>query len=282
MSITLQQALSGTGFWALWDAADVGLIALLLAAAYLVVTGPLRERIGGGRAPTTTERTCFLLGCLALYAALGSPLDILSDQYLMSAHMLEHMLLIFACAPLLLAGTPDWLARAILGRGFFRWIWSKCVHPAAALGLFISILSLWHWPYLYNLTLRSNAVHFTEHAMFLLIGFIVWWPLLSPLPEMPRLQEGAKLIYLFVEEVLMTVPFAIITFASAPFYTFYAHAPRLWGISPMDDQILGGIIMRLASALSMGVEFAKSFFTWFAGYRGIDPLPDPAPHAQLR
>ncbi len=281
MTISLQQALAGAGFWNLWNAADVGVIALVLAASYLVVTGPLRDRLGWGRAPTKSKRTYFLLGCLALYVGLGSPLDWLSDNYLMSAHMLEHMLLIFACAPLFLAGTPDWLARAILGRGFFRWLWTKCVNPAAALGIFISILSVWHLPYLYNLTLTHEAVHFTEHAMFMVIGLIVWWPLLSPLPELPRLQDSAKLVYLFVEEVLMTVPFAIITFAPAPFYTFYVHQPRLWGLSPLDDQIIGGIIMRLASALSMGVEFAKSFFRWFAGYRGIDPVPDPAPHTPL-
>jgi putative membrane protein len=277
MMIGLHQALAGFSFSELWDANGVGLIALLLAAAYLAVTGPLRSRIGPDAAPPTTRhRAYFLLGCLSLYLALGSPLDVLSDNYLLSAHMLEHMLLVFAFAPLVLAGLPEWLTRIIVGRGLFRRVWATLTSPAAALGIFITVFSAWHAPFLYDLTLTNDRVHLLEHLMFIAIGFIVWWPLLSPLPEMPRLHSGAQLAYLFIEEVLMTVPFAMLTFASTPFYTYYVHVPRLWGITPLQDQAWGGFIMRIASALSFGVTFAKSFFAWFASQRGIDPIPSDA------
>lgn len=277
MSITLHQALAGASFGELWNGDHVGTVALAFALAYLAVTGPLSGRFRNGRPATRLQRTYFLLGCLGVYA-IGSPLDLISDNYLFSAHMLEHVLLIWVVPPLWLRGLPAWLVDAIVGHGRFRRFVAAVTKPFPALALLLVVFSLWHFPGPYNLTLENDTVHLTEHAMFVAIGLIAWWPLLSPLPDLPPLPPAARLVYLFMEEVMMTVPFAIITFAPRPLYSFYFHAPRLWGITLLQDQVWGGIVMRLGMMATMGYAFFHEFWAWAHSEPAIDPIPERPVH----
>ncbi len=269
------------GFVALWHP-GVMLVVVVVGGAYLMATlGPWRRHFPGAAAVPRRQTAFFLGGLLAMYLAVGTPLDLLSDRYLFSAHMLEHVLLVFALDPLVLLGTPAWLVRPVLRHPVTGPILRRLTRPLTALALFLLTFSLAHVPYFYDLTLTNQTLHFCEHAVFTFTGLLLWWPLLSPLPEVPRLSDPLQIGYIFLNEIGMTVAFALITFAHHPLYLFYTHAPRVLGISHLEDEQLGGIIMRMGS---MSVFFPVAFAAFFRWARSetrrasrIDPAPRPLP-----
>lgn len=253
--------LAQAGFVALWHPRLI-VVALCFCAAYLAAVGPWRSRFAGSAPVPGRQVFAFLLGLGLIYFAFGSPLDVLSDHYLFSAHMLEHMLLTFGAPPLLWLGTPDWLFRPVMRVPLLVAIWGKMTRPLFALALFNLVFSAIHIPVVYDYTLQNDTAHFLEHAVLLVTALAMWWPALSPLPEMPRLGDGALLLYLFGNEIFQTVTVALLTFATHPLYSVYAVAPRIWGISPLADQQLGGILMKLGAMGSLGPMLWVTFFRW--------------------
>jgi putative membrane protein len=272
--VPLSGPLAAFGFTALWHP-ELMAATLLLGAVYLQVVGPLRQRFPGARPVAWRARAAFLTGLLAVYAAQGSPLALLSNKFLFSAHVLQMVLLVFAAPPLLLAGTPDWLLRPALR---VPAVWRSVVwltSPVRALGYFVVVFCLYLLPPLTDLSLGNNWLYLLEHAVTLLCALAMWWPLVSPMPEAPPLPEPVQLVYTFLIELGMTVAFALVTFASSPSYPIYARAPRVFPLSPLFDQQAGGIIMRLGSMATFGVIFAQRFFRWAERERGRDPRGAP-------
>jgi putative membrane protein len=230
-----------------------------LAAIYLACLGPLRRRFGNAAPLSRMRVQLFLLGVLTLLAAIVSPLDTLSS-YLLSAHMVQHLLMTLIVAPLLLLGTPGWMLRPLLRLPLAQPIGRALTHPTTAFLLFNLIFSAWHVPALYDLALRNDAVHILEHLLFLATAVLTWWPIFSPLDELPRLSEPAQLLYLFFESLPPTILGALITFAGEPLYTEYVAAPRLWGLSVLLDQQIGGLIMWIPGALVYLADFPVVFF----------------------
>src|SRR5262245_19562673 len=163
----------------------------LIAAAYLVCIGPLRGRFPGSAPVSRARAQLFLLGVLILFAATVSPLDTLSG-YLLSMHMVQHLLMTLVVPPLLLVGTAGWLLRPLLGLPLGRPIGRALTHPVVAFLLFNAVFVIWHVPALYDLALRNDAVHILEHGLFLATAMLTWWPIFSPLDELPRLSEPAQ------------------------------------------------------------------------------------------
>jgi putative membrane protein len=239
---------------------DVLLGVGLLAAAYAVAwaRGP-----GGSR----TQPVSFAAGLGALLAALNGPLHDLSDYYLFSAHMVQHLVLTLVVAPLLLAGTPGWmldrllalLLRLPLGRtavGLTR--------PVPALVLYAVALIVWHMPGPYNAALETHGWHVVEHLVLLATAVLAWWPVASAATLAPRLHYGAQILYLFAFGIPMTAVASMITGAEQVLYPFYAAAPRLWELAPLADQRLGGVIMWVPAGLIPLVAFTVVFFRWVA------------------
>ena len=257
----MPQALTHAGFVALWHPGLIA-VSLVLIGAYGMAIGPWRNRFPDAAPVPRRQVVCFGLAILSFYVAVGSPLDILSDHYLMSAHMLEHVLLTFALAPLLLLGLPAYLARWLVRPRQVRAVLERMTRPLTALVVFNLVFSLFHMPAIYDYTLVHPLAHFGEHALFVITALFMWWPILSPLPELPRLRDSQQLVYLFVNEVFQTVAFALITFAPHPLYSVYAHAPRVFGITPLQDQQLGGMLMKMGAMLALGPAFWVAFFRW--------------------
>ena len=113
-----------------------------------------------------------------------------------------------------------------------------------------------------NAALALGVVHFGVHALLFVSSLIVWMPIVSPLPEMPRLMPVLRMLYLFLRSVVPTVPASFLTFGSSPLYKFYEHVPHLFGFSTLDDQQVAGLIMKIGAGLLLWMIIAVVFFRW--------------------
>ncbi len=207
----------------------------------------------------------FFAGLAVLFAALTGPVHDLSDYYLFSAHMVQHMLLAFAMPPLLLHGTPGWMLRALLRHPRLLRLGRALTRPIGAFAVFNLILVAWHLPPLYNLAMEQHPVHIVEHLMIMAGSVILWWPVLSPLPELPRAAYPVQLLYLFVVGLPMVMVAIFITMADSILYPYYAAAPRVWEpLTPRADQHLGGLIMWIPGGLVFLAALSVVFFRWQA------------------
>jgi cytochrome c oxidase assembly factor CtaG len=200
----------------------------------------------------------FLFGELVMLLALISPLDVLADDYLFSAHMLQHMLLVLAVPPLLILGIPHQLARSIVGVHALGAIERPLRNPLVAWTLGVAALWIWHLPRLYDATLASEALHIFEHLTFLVTATIFWWPICAPLED-SRMSHGAACAYLGAAMLATTVLGILITFAPVGAYAAYLHPQdslgildalrQSWGLTIEADQELGGLLMWVPGGL---------------------------------
>jgi putative membrane protein len=226
-----------------------------------------RARVEKQRA-STSQIVAFAGGLLAMFLALNGPLHDLSDYDLFSAHMVQHLVLIFVVAPLLVAGTPGWMLRPVLGiKGVgpvARWL----TRPTRTFVIFNLMMTTWHIPVFYNLAMGVHPVHIVEHLMFLAAAVLMWWPFLSPLPELPRLAYPGQMLYCFLMSIPMSIVAIYIAMADHVLYPAYEAAPRIWGLSPLEDQQLGGLIMWIPGGIVFYVIMSIVFFKW--AQRGED------------
>jgi putative membrane protein len=231
-----------------------------LAAMYL---GAARahERATGERLEPR-RRALFLGGVGALVLGASWPLHDLAEGYLYSAHMVQHMLFTFAAAPLLLSGTPAWMWRRILRPAPLRAVWSTLTRPLVALLVANGVLLFTHWPEIVTLSVRSELAHFSLHTLLLGSAIVMWWPVLSPLPEFPALSPPGQLLYLFFQSLAPTIPASFLTFGTEPLYRIYETFPRIWGIGALTDQLIAGLVMKLVGGAILWVVIAVGFFRW--------------------
>ncbi len=235
-----------------------------LAVVYGLAVGPLRARLAPGKAFPAGKAAVFYGALVLLYLAEGSPLHDLSERYLFSAHMVQHLLLSYIAAPLLIWGTPDWVLRPLLLNRVTKPVARVLFQPVVAFLLFNLFFSLWHFPTIYEAALQNAWVHHVEHVFFIGTAVMLWWPLMSPLPALPRLSHIGRLVYLFLIPMAQFLVAAVLTFAHNAFYPTYIAAPRLWNLSAAADQQLGGIIMKIGGAVAFGIPFVLIFFAWYA------------------
>jgi putative membrane protein len=209
------------------------------------------------------RQAAFAGGVLAMLLALASPLDDLSDHYLFTAHMLQHLLLTLVAAPLLLLGTPGWLLHDILRTTRLLSVARLARHPVLAFGLFNLIFSLAHVPPVYELALADEPLHAAEHLVFLATAVVMWMPVLSPLPDLlPRYPPLGQVLYLFLQTIPSGIVGALLAASGSAVYATYALAPRISPLSPQDDQQLGGLIMWVGTGLYFLIASGVVFFTW--------------------
>jgi putative membrane protein len=203
-----------------------------------------------------------------IFASLNGPLHDLSDDYLFSAHMVQHLLLTLAMPPLLIAGIPGWMLRPLLRNRAIGAIAKRITRPVFCFVLFNVVIAAWHIPDLYNAAMANHNIHIIEHLMFMSAAVLMWWPLMSPLPELPRLAYPGQMLYCFLMSIPMSITAVYITMADHVLYPAYAAAPRVSWLTPMDDQLLGGLIMWVPGGLIFALIMTVVFFRWAA--RGED------------
>jgi cytochrome c oxidase assembly factor CtaG len=258
---------------------DWGSLCLLLTIATLYFRGWLHLH---GELPHkyTTDRLAFFAsGLFAIVLALESPIDAFG-ALLLQAHMVQHLLLTMVAAPLLLLGQP---ALPLL-RGLPRWLFKDAlgpflssrelkqlgraiVHPVVTWFALSAAIVVWHFPRLYDLALRSPGWHQVEHACFFWSAVLFWWPVVGVWPSTPIWPRGAMIPYLLFAGMVNMGLSAVLSFSNHVLYTSYALAPRLWGISALEDQAAAGGIMWVPGSIAMLIPAAV------LGIRALETRP---------
>jgi putative membrane protein len=233
---------------------------LVIAALYWWRAAVVRR--AGGDAPSTGRQAAFATALIVIFLSLNGPIHDLSDYYLFSAHMVQHLLLTLVASPLMVFGvTGDMLRPLIAPRAVFR-VARVVTRPAICFAIFNVIIAFWHLPVAYNAAMANHDVHIFQHLTLIAAAVLVWWPLMSPLPELPRLSYPGQMLYCFLMVVPMSVVAIYIAMADTLLYPAYAAAPRMWGISPMMDQQIGGLIMWIPGGLFFYGIMTVVFFRW--------------------
>ncbi|MBA2726093.1 MAG: cytochrome c oxidase assembly protein [Actinobacteria bacterium] len=213
---------------------------------------------------TSRQKMLFFSGIAIMWFGADWPMHDLSENYLFSFHMLQHMLFTLVAPGLLLAGMPRWMLRIILKPPVLFKIAKWVTRPLIALILFNVLVAVTHWPTIVNASVGSEPLHFSLHLILVTSALIMWFPVVAPLPELPRLSDPGKMLYLFGQSILPTVPASFLTFADSPIYSSYEAFPRLWGISVVSDQMTAGLIMKIGGGLLLWSIITVIFFKWHA------------------
>ncbi len=270
-------------------------IVLGLALLVAIYVAGLRDLAARGRLWHTVKRyhvALFALGIVSLVLALLSPLDTF-DTEVFSFHMVQHLVLLEVAPPLLLLGKPVpvllvGLPRPLLRRATraFRrttWlgrVWHGLSSPVVTWAIYVGDLFVWHVPAVYQATLWSPGIHLLEHLCFLGSGLLFWWVVLEPWPGSMRLHPGVRLAFDVAAMLPMSMLGALFTLADSLWYPYYATHTPTWGLSALDDQRLGGLIMWLAGSLIYMAVAAALFFAMLnaeerrQAAEGSDPIDD--------
>jgi putative membrane protein len=244
---------------------DVLLVVTVLEGGYLWAIrrlGP-RDLPAGEPAASRRQVAWFTTGVLTILLASEWPIHDLSERYLFSVHMVQHTLISLVAPPMLLLGMPAWLLRKLLSPRPVYAVLRRLTRPLIALVLFNGVIVLTHWPALVNAMLEHHMLHLVGHTVLFGSATLMWWPVVSPLPEMPTLSYPGRMLYLFLQSIVPTVPASFLTFGSKPLYSFYEHAPRIWGWSALTDQTVAGLIMKLVGGLILWSVIGFVFFKWY-------------------
>jgi putative membrane protein len=242
---------------------DVWLVVFVLAYGYWYADRRLRPVIAPDAPKATTgQRWQWYGAVLALFLVSGWPIHDIGETALFTVHMVEHMVIALVVPPLLLRGTPRWLADATIGRpAIARWL-RPLTRPVPAFVLFNSTFIVIHWPDLVGWMLTSSPIHLLVHAWLFAVSMLMWMPVFSPTPSYPRLSPPHQMFYLFMQSLLPTIPASFLTFSSVPMYPVYGDAALAYGLTAVSDQTIAGVVMKIGGGLLLWGTIATIWFRW--------------------
>ncbi len=256
---------------------DVLFIVAFMLVGYHYLDRRTRRIVAPGAAAASPgQLLAWHAGTAILFISAWWPMHDLAEQTLFSAHMVEHLLIGYVVPPLLLVGTPRWLADWTLGRAapVLRYF----VSPVVGFFAFnIAIVAI-HWPLAIELQNRYGWLHVGAHALMLLAGMSMWMSVFSPTPALPRLRPPMRMMLLFLNTLVPTVPASFLTFSSEPLYPSYGDAASAWGLSAVADQTIGGVIMKLGGGFYLLAIIAWIWVQWTRQEREWDQLERELAH----
>ena len=235
----------------------------LLTAVVVVLYAVALRRRPAGAVVRPSNIAAFVAGVLALEVAADWPLHDLAERYLFSAHMLQHTLLSLVAPPLFLLALPPWLLERLTSPAWLQAVLRKTARPIPATLGFNGFIAISHWPKWIDFTLYHHGWHFWAHAGLVILAFNMWFPVVNTLPGLPRLSPPGKMLYLFLQSIVPTVPASFLAFAEAPMFHFYEHVPRVW-LSVVEDQQLAGAIMKVGGSGILWSLIVVIFFRWYS------------------
>ena len=244
---------------------EVWILVAFLVGAYVDlvrVIGP-NAVPAGERAVSRKNITAFVGAMLMLWVASDWPLHDISEEYLYSAHMLQHMMLSYFLPPLALLATPAWLLRVLVGDGRLYRVVAFMAKPVVAGVLFNLVAMVTHIPLVVNASLDNGPLHYSLHFVVVMFSLLMWMPVVGPFEEL-QIGPLPKCIYLFLQSVVPTVPAAWLTFADGAVYKPYDIPVRVFGWNVTTDQQLAGAIMKTGGGIFLWSIVVYIFFNRFA------------------
>jgi putative membrane protein len=243
-----------------WTFAPAILLAMALWVGVYVWRFRQARREAGGRGAGPRQALAFAGFIVVMFIALISPVDALGEDYLFTMHMSQHILL-GDIAPLLLLLSLSRVIMRPATRRFhsFERKLGPFANPLTFILIWFGLLYLWHLPVMYEAAIRNPFVHAIEHTCFFAAGVAVWWPLIQPVPMRYKLSGLATFGYILAAKLGLGMLGLYLTWSKSVAYTYYEHVPRIWGLSPIEDQNVGGAIMMLEQSLVLVSAFVLLF-----------------------
>ncbi len=242
-----------------WTFAPIVLIALVCYVAIYVWRWRISRAQGGARAAPVGRLVLWCTGVLCLFIALISPVDAIGEQ-LASVHMVQHLLIADLAPICLTLGLTKWILRPATRRiQRLEHAAGPFGHPAFGVIAYVGAMWLWHVPAMYNAALEHSVIHVLEHLSFGAAGLLYWWHLLSPIRSRMRLGGLGPILYMASTKVLVGFLGVLLAFSPTLLFDFYDVNGTRWGLSPIDDQHVAGLVMALEQSIVMGIALAYLF-----------------------
>jgi putative membrane protein len=249
--------------WAFHLHLDVFVVLSALVIGYIEAIRRLGPRYAPSGQPFVTrkQRWQFGVGVALIFIPASWPLHDIAEDYLFWVHMVQHTLLSLVAVPLILIGTPSWLLRRIV-RPILPVV-RRVTRPLVATLLFNGVIAISHAAGYVNYTSSHELGHFAAHLLLFTVSAIMWLPVCHQLPELKPMSPPLRMVYLFGQSLLPNVPAIFLAFADNPIYRWYATAPRISGMSAVEDQQLAGAIMKIAGTTLIWGVIVVMFFRWY-------------------
>lgn len=252
---------------------DVFLLVFILGFGYWFADARIRPFADpGATAATSGQRRAWYGALLGILVVSSWPFHDIGETSLFMVHMVEHMVLALVVTRLLLVGMPRWLADRTLGHHRVAPTLRMVAQAVPAFFLFTISLVVIHWPFLVEAMVTNALAHFAVHAWLIVVGLVMWLPVVSPTPEIPRLAPPGQMLYLLMHSLLPTIPASFLTFSSVPLYPVYGDAALAYGLSAVNDQTIAGIVMKLGMGFLLWITIAVIWFRWNREEREWDRL----------
>ena len=212
-------------------------VAVLVGLGVAYVLAARKDR------PSLLRSALFFSGLVLAFAAVASPVATVAVHYLVSAHLLQNVVLAEWTPALLVLGLGPWVAGWVARTSVARTL----TRPLVALPLWLATYAFWHVPFAYEAALDNRLLLDLEHLSYVTVGLCLWWPVFQDEPW--HLPSGGKAAYLFAAFVLASPLGLLFALLPSPLYDTYVQAPRLWGLEPLEDQQIGGTLMAMSEAI---------------------------------
>jgi putative membrane protein len=251
------------GFFDLWNP-----VLLLLVVVAGFVYGKLvnanKESIKGAEPVSLRQKLAFYTGLMLFYIGQGSPINYIGHHYLFSIHMLQQTILYLTVPIFIWTGLPEWLLRPLVRNRLVHALLSFFTNPLIAIFMFNILLSIYHMPLIMDSLMKHSLWLLGYHLVLMVTAFLMWFPVFGPLPELGRLSDLKKIGYIFANGVLLTPACALIIFSDTLLYEMYTNVTVPFAhLSPLDDQQLGGVLMKIIQEIVYGSVLAYVFFKWY-------------------
>jgi len=243
---------------------EVWLLTAFLIGSYIYVVRVLGPRAVPAGKPIVTRRqlTCFIAGISIMLLSTDWPMHDIAEEYLYSVHMFQHMALTYFMPPLVVLATPEWFVRTLIGNGRAYRALRFFTFPVRAGLLFNLGVVISHIPGVVNASVSNGPLHYFVHVLLVLTSILMWMPVCGPLKEL-QMAPMPKMIYLFLNSVVATIPAGWLTFAEGVVYKHYNIPTRVWGVSVSNDQQIAGAIMKLGGSIFLWTIIVAMFVKHF-------------------
>ncbi|WP_338753869.1 cytochrome c oxidase assembly factor CtaG [Bacillus sp. FJAT-52991] len=273
------------GFQALWSPLFM-LVLAFMSVLFFLITVKWRKDFKESEPLTIRQACLFVTAILVLYAIKGSPIDLMG-HIMFSYHMLQMAVLYLVVPPLLIKATPWWVWKAVIELPVINKVFNFFTKPLIALIFFNGMFSFYHMPLIFDYIKMSETLHGLYTFILFIFAIFMWWPLVNEQPHRKQMAGLKKVGYIFANGILLTPACGLIIFADTPLYSTYSDAgswlkamelcvpvttlqglnlsgPELFSNMPVvEDQQLGGIIMKIIQEIVYGFILAKVFFEWY-------------------